>query len=157
MLCRMPNATGSTTLDLSLEDRQAMIDATILYCWAIDTRSYTDLNDVFTEDVHCEYSSVAPAFTGVPALIELVSATLDPLDGSQHMLTNHQFEASENGPRSRCYFHAQHIRRAAEGGSNYLVAGIYSDRWRKTSAGWRSCHRTLEVLWTDGNPRVVGS
>ena len=60
-------------------------------------------------------------------------------------------------PRSRCYFHAQHVRNGTEGGSNYVVAGIYRDRWVRTEAGWRSCERSLEVTWTEGNPAVVGA
>ena len=147
-----PTPTGS----LSLEDRQAIVDATIRYCWAIDTRDYDGLDALFTEDVVCDYSSVSPPFTGVGALKELIADVLDRLDRSQHMVSNHEIEISDEGPRSRCYFHAQHVREKAEGGPNYIVAGIYTDLWRETEEGWRSCHRKLEVLWTEGNPAVVG-
>ena len=45
--------------------------------------------------------------------------------------------------------------RSDRGPRDYVVAGIYRDSWRQTSAGWRSHRRTLEVLWTEGNPKVV--
>jgi hypothetical protein len=156
MLSAMPNKPEES-MNLSLEDRQAIIDATIRYCWAIDTRAYAELDDVFTNDVHCDYSSVEPPFSGLDRLKELVGGVLDRLDRSQHMVSNHQIEISEDGPSSRCYFHAQHVRDNAEGGANYVVAGIYSDLWRKTPDGWRSCRRKLAVLWTEGNPTVVAS
>ena len=156
MLFAMP-ITPDETISLTLEDRQAIIDGTIRYCWAIDTRAYDELDDVFTEDVYCEYSSIEPPFTGLDALKKLVAGVLDRLDRSQHMVSNHEIEISEDGPKSRCYFHAQHVREKTEGGANYIVAGIYSDLWRKTPDGWRSCRRTLEVLWTEGNRAVVES
>ena len=43
----------------------------------------------------------------------------------------------------RCYLQAQHIRAAAIGGPNYIVAGRYEDRFVRTDAGWRIAHRTL--------------
>jgi ketosteroid isomerase-like protein len=153
MLFGMSNVQDET-ISMTLEDRQAIVDATIRYCWAIDTRAYGELNDVFTEDVIFDYAGRAPT-TGVGPVTDLIADVLDRLDLSQHMLSNHQIEISPDGPRSRCYFHAQHVREDAEGGANYIVAGIYTDLWRKTPDGWRSCRRTLEVLWTDGNPAVV--
>ena len=110
---------------LTLEDRQAIIDATILYCWAIDERDYEALDRVFVPDVHCEYRSIAPAFSGLAALKKILAAALDPLDLTQHMLTNHQIDMTEEGPRSRCYFHAQHVRASASGGPNLVVSGDY--------------------------------
>ena len=153
MMFAMRRSADSKT-HLSLEDRQSIVDATIKYCWAIDTRAYADLNDVFTEDVYIDYSVNAP-FNGIDELKKLVANVLDRLDCSQHMVTNHEIEDSGDGPRSRCYFHAQHVRAQAEGGAHYVVAGIYTDLWRKTPDGWRSCRRSLEVLWTEGNPVVV--
>lgn len=155
MLFPMPNRSVSIA-PLTLEDRQAIVDATILYCWAIDTRSYGELDGVFTEDVSCNFSSISPPFTGLDQLKAFIAAALDPLDLSQHMVSNQQVLVSESGPRSRCYFQAQHVRAETQGGSNYIVAGTYSDHWRKTPEGWRASERSLAVLWTEGNPAVIG-
>ena len=141
--------------DLSLEDRQAIVDATIRYCWAIDARAYDDLDDVFVDDVHIDYGSVSPPFQGRDRVKQLIAAALDPLDRSQHLVGSHLVECVDGEVRSRCYFQAQHVREDAEGGPNYIVAGIYRDKWRRTDVGWRSIARELEVLWTDGNPAVV--
>jgi hypothetical protein len=156
MLFGMPNPVDARNT-LTLEDEKAIIDATIRYCWAIDTRDYADLESVFTEDVECDYSTVSPPFNGLEPLKELVAGVLGRLDSSQHMVSNHQIEMTADGPRSRCYFHAQHVRQKADGGPNYIVAGIYVDDWQQTSAGWRSCRRSLRVLWTEGNSAVVAS
>jgi len=145
------------TAELTLEDRHAIVAATIKYCWAIDGRAYDELDDVFVEDVAIDYGTIAPAFTGRDPLKKLIASALDPLDRSHHMVSNHEIEVVDGQPRSRCYFHAQHVRKVDEGSPNYIVAGIYHDRWVKLEAGWRSCARELEVVWTDGNPAVIGA
>lgn len=147
----MQSADGT----LSLEDRRAIVDVTILYCWAIDGRDWADLANVFTEDASADYGFL-PTIHGLAEIQALVTQVLTPLDSSQHMVTNHQIETHEGETRSRCYFQAQHTRNGLEGGANYVVAGIYRDVWSQTFAGWRIRSRALEVLWTEGNAAVVG-
>jgi len=140
---------------LSLEDRQAIVDATIRYCWAIDTRDWSDLASVFTEDARADFG-FSPEIQGLAGIQAFVSGVLLPLDGSQHMVTNHQIESRDGEVRSRCSFHAQHIRKGVAGGAHYVIAGSYRDAWSRTPAGWRIHARRLEVLWAEGNAAVVG-
>lgn len=137
-------------------DRREIVDATIRYCWSIDGREWDDLARVFTEDAVAEYGFVPPIL-GLDKIREYVTAVLSPLDCSQHMVSNHQVSVTGDAATSRCYFQAQHTRKGLVGGANYLVAGIYRDSWTRTPDGWRARHRSLDVLWTDGNPEVVQS
>jgi len=139
---------------LSAEDDRAIIEATARYASAIDRRAWDELDDVFLPDAYVDYSFV-PAMTGTEAVKKFVAATLTHLDSTQHIISNHQVAADGEGAKSRCYLHAQHTRRKTEGGANYVVGGIYRDRWTKTEAGWRIAERYLELLWTEGNPAVV--
>ena len=50
---------------------------------------------------------------------------------------------------------AQHVRTAAEGTPNYIIAGRYEDEMVRTPDGWRISFRRLVVVWSDGNPDVV--
>ena len=140
---------------LGLEDRRAMEDVAVRYCWAIDGRDWQDLANVFTEDARVDYGFLPP-FSGLAKIQALVARMLGRLDRSQHMVTNHQIEARDDGLHSRCYFHAQHTRKGLEGGENFVIAGIYRDAWSSTPEGWRVQSRELEVLWTEGNAAVVG-
>lgn len=139
---------------LTPEDERAIIDATIAYCWAIDRRAWNELEAIFLEDAYVDYSFV-PAFNGVEPVKAFVAKSLERLDATQHMISNHQVAADGDGARSRCYLHAQHTLRGCEGGENYVVAGIYRDRWKRTDAGWRIAERHLEMLWTEGNASVL--
>lgn len=136
-----------------LLDEKEIVDTTIAYCWAIDTRQWDVLRDrVFLTD---STASLGSPLTGIDAITDRITNALGMLDTSQHMVSNHQVSVIGDAATSRCYFQAQHVRQAAEGGPNYIVAGIYADDFVRTKAGWRIQNRKLRVLWTEGNMRVI--
>ena len=92
---------------------------------------------------------------GIEAIRGRVRSALEHLDDSQHLVGNHEVVVDGDTATHRCYLQAQHVRRAATGGPNYIVAGRYEDRLVRTAAGWRIAHRTLVVMWTDGNLAVA--
>jgi ketosteroid isomerase-like protein len=135
-----------------LADRLAIIDVTIAYTWALDTHDWDALDDVFTPDAT---ASLLVELEDREAIKERIRRALTPLDDSQHMVSTHDVRVDRDTATSRCYLHAQHVRHAAEGGPNYIVAGRYEDRFTRTPDGWRIAHRTLTVMWTDGNRKVI--
>ena len=136
----------------SLEDRQAVVDVTIAYCWALDTRDWDALDEVFLADAT---ASLGSELIGLEAIKERVTDALKPLDHSQHVVSNHQVRVDGDVATSRCYFVAQHTVAGTEGGPNFIVAGRYEDALLRTAAGWRIRRRELSVTWTDGNPKVL--
>lgn len=143
-----------TGADVPADDRQAIVDLTVAYCWAIDGNRWDDLDAVFTPDAHAE---LGRSCDGLPAIKSRIEEALGPLDDSQHMVTNHQVTVSADGATGtcRCYFHAQHVRRAAAGGANFIVAGRYEDEVVRTSDGWRIARRVLTSMWTEGTIAVI--
>jgi 3-phenylpropionate/cinnamic acid dioxygenase small subunit len=140
-----------STYDVA-SDRQAIVDLTIAYCWTIDTKEFENLRNIFLPDAT---ALLGDERVGIESIIERISGALGALDASQHIIANHQISVYGDEATSRCYLHAQHVRRAAEGGPNYIVAGRYHDRMVRTPAGWRIVRREIHVDWTDGNVRVV--
>jgi 3-phenylpropionate/cinnamic acid dioxygenase small subunit len=132
--------------------RQAIIDLTIAYCWAIDSHEWDTLRSIFVPEAT---ALLGDERDGIESIIARVSSALTPLDASQHIVSNHQVAINGDSATSRCYFQAQHVRRAAEGSPNYIVAGRYQDRLVRTAHGWRILRRDLLVDWTEGNARVV--
>ena len=130
------------------EDRRAIIDVTIAYCWALDEKRFDDLADVFLPDGVAIYAGAR--CVGVPAIAAFCNRALGPLDCSQHLVTNHQVAIGGDSATSRCYFHAQHVPPAATGEANHIVAGRYEDRLSRTAAGWRIAERVLTVMWRTG-------
>ena len=139
---------------LRAEDERAIVDLTIRYCSAIDGRRFEELRDVFVPDAVADYGPVGTCH-GVDAIMATCAGALGPLDASQHLVTNHQVQVHGAQASARCSFQAQHVRHDAEGGPHLVVAGTYTDELARTDAGWRIRHRTLTVVWTEGNAAVT--
>ncbi len=137
-----------------LTDRQALVDLTIAYSYALDDRRFDDLDDVFLPDATAE---LGRPLTGRDAIKDRIRDALVPLDASQHLVATHQVRLDGDRATGRCYLQAQHVRAGTEGGSLFVVGGRYEDRYVRTVDGWRIAHRSLVVLWTDGNRAVLGS
>ena len=136
-----------------LTDRAAITDLTIAYCWALDTHQWDALDDVFSADVTAELA--APLMHGVEAIKQRVARALEPLDDSQHIVTNHQIVIDGDRATCRCYLHAQHVRNGVKGGDNFVIGGRYEDTLVRTEQGWRISHRRLVSMWREGNVAVL--
>jgi 3-phenylpropionate/cinnamic acid dioxygenase small subunit len=133
-------------------DRQQIIDLTIDYCWTIDTRDFDHLRDIFHPDATALLGDERPS---VDSIIDKIRGSLTPLDATQHLITNHQVRVEGDRATSRCYLQAQHVRKAAVGGVNFIIAGRYEDELVRTTDGWRIMRRTLHRDWSEGNLAVV--
>ena len=133
---------------MSADDRQAIIDVTIAYCWALDTKDWGRLDDVFVPDATADLGGTQ--HQGRADIIDRISTALSRYDDSQHMVTNHEVRVDGDEATCRCYLQAQHVSGGPLDGDNYLVGGRYEDRLVRTPDGWRIAHRELIVMWTDG-------
>ncbi len=136
-------------------DRQEIIDVTIAYCWALDTRDWAALSDVFTPDAT---AGLGGTQAGLDQIIDRVSSALRPFPATQHIVTNHAISIDDSALRessairegstatSRCYVQAVHVW---ESGELYTIGGRYEDRFVRSADGWRISHRDLIVQWTN--------
>jgi 3-phenylpropionate/cinnamic acid dioxygenase small subunit len=136
-----------------LDDTKAIVDLTVAYAWALDTRRFDELRDVFTADATASLLGVE--CRGIDAIIERISGALSRLDASQHIVANHQVRIDGDRATCRCYLQAQHVKREVPDGDTFIIAGTYHDDLVRTPKGWRISHRVIAVVWTSGNPLVV--
>jgi len=141
----------------SLIDERDIVAVATRYCRALDTKNWSLLADVFAPDATAHLGR-PNVIEGLDGIVDRVRTALSALDDSQHLVGNHEVTVDHDDPDAathRCYLQAQHVRAGVQGGANYLVGGRYDDRLRRTPDGWRIVHRTLTVMWTDGNIAVV--
>ena len=138
----------------ALLDERDIVQVALRYCRALDTKNWALLDDVFVADATAELGSPVQ-LVGIEAIRGRIRTALELLDDSQHLVGNHEVVLDGDTATHRCYLQAQHVRQAATGGPNYIVAGRYEDRVVRTDAGWRIAHRTLVVMWTEGNLAVA--
>jgi hypothetical protein len=137
-----------------LLDERDIVAVAFRYCRALDTKDWPLLGEVFLPDSTADLSSGVDLI-GIDAIVQRIRTALEHLDLSQHLVGNHEVTIDGDTATHQCYLQAQHVRQAATGGPNYLVGGQYRDRLVRTADGWRIAHRTLTVMWTDGNLAVV--
>ena len=138
----------------TLIDERDIRNVAFRYCRALDTRDWPLLDEVFLPDSTAELGSTT-TLVGIDAIRGRIRTALEHLDDSQHLVGNHEIDVVGDSATHRCYLQAQHIRAEATGGPNYIVAGRYEDRLVRTPDGWRIAHRTLTVMWTEGNVTVA--
>jgi SnoaL-like domain len=137
----------------NVDDRTAIADLTIDYCWSLDLQDFDRLRHIFLPDASFDVGGTV--HVGIDAIIAKVSAALTPMDASHHLISNHQIRVDGDSATSRCYLQAQHVREAAVGGKNFIIAGRYEDTLTRTPDGWRIAYRTLVRTWWEGNPEVA--
>ena len=140
-------------LQTLLDDREIRHLA-FRYCRALDTKDWALLDEVFVPDATAQLGQPA-MLVGIEEIRTRIRTALRSLDDSQHLVGNHEIAVDGDTATHRCYLQAQHVRVAAPGGPNDIVAGRYEDRLVRTEHGWRIAHRTLTVMWAEGNVAVV--
>jgi ketosteroid isomerase-like protein len=143
--------------DLSaLQDKQEITEICYRYGLTIDRRDWKALADCFTPDADAYYLDMPPCH-GYQAIEDTCRAALTPLSATQHLISNVVVRLEGDRAACTCYLQAQHVKQGTAGGDNFIIAGRYDDQLVRTPDGWRIRERRLEVIWTDGNPAVVGA
>ncbi len=139
-----------------LQDKQAITETCYRYGLVLDGRDWSSLSTVFTPDAEAYYLDMPPCI-GYQAIEDTCRTSLSILDASQHLIGN--VVASLDGDEADCicYLQAQHVKTDTPGGDLFIIAGRYLDRFVRTNDGWRIKRRSLEAIWSDGNPAVVGA
>jgi SnoaL-like domain len=137
-----------------LIDHRAIVDLTIAYTWALDTRDFAALHDVFAPDATADLREVICADSD--AIVERISHSLLRLDASQHLIGNQQVRIEGDTATCRCQLQSQHIKLGTPGGDLLLIGGVYDDRLERRPEGWRIVHRVMRQTWIEGNLAVIG-
>jgi len=151
-----PAVDGTAVSDLRvLQDQQKITEICYRYGLALDSRDWAALAALFTPEADAFYLEMPPA-RGYQAIEDTCRAALTPLSATQHLISNVVVRVDGDRAECSCYLQAQHVKTGTAGGDHYIIAGRYDDQLVRTTNGWRIRERRLQVMWTDGNPAVVG-
>ena len=134
-----------------LSDRQEIVDLITRYTRAVDTRSWDDLDEVFTDDAVLDYSPVGgPA--DVPRVVKpWIAEGLAGFDRYQHIIGQVSIELAGDEARATAYFTNPMVSVDPEGREKlWEVGGYYHHELRRTPQGWRSTRLLDDVVWTRG-------
>ncbi|SEP20301.1 nuclear transport factor 2 family protein [Trujillonella endophytica] len=132
-------------------DVLAVIGVLNRYAWALDTRDWEGLCEVFAEDLRADYGAFT--VTGVGDMVERMRESHAHVDSTQHLIGGHDVQVDGDVARSRCQVIAT-LRRAGRPSRIYRMGGWYADELVRTPAGWRIAVRTAHGLWQEGDRAV---
>jgi ketosteroid isomerase-like protein len=124
------------------DDVREIIDLTLRYAWALDTKQFDLLDDVFAPDATGMLRG--RECVGRDAIKDRISSAIVRFDVTQHITTNHQVVVVGATATCRTQLQSQHVL----GDKNFIVGGYYEDELRKTADGWRITHRLMQQTWT---------
>ena len=143
----------------ALLDREAVGDTLYRFAEALDLRDWALYRSVFTDEVEIDYSSYRPGSRGVMRAEDWVArgrARIEPLDATQHSMSNPRVTVTGDTATCAMYIEAQHVLTRDGVTAQYLIGGRYLDRLVRVDGEWRISAVALQVRWNLGDPTVVG-
>jgi SnoaL-like domain len=137
----------------ALSDRMEIVDVHIRHGRSLDTKDWSLIRTVFTEDAYGDFW-VGGQHHGIEAIIHASRSTMENLDGTQHLLSNHEVNVVGVTATARVDLLAGHVLRVDGADSSCTVRGYYRDELVRTDEGWRISRRELTVTWIEGDPSI---
>lgn len=134
-----------------LADRQEIVDVITRYTRAIDTRSWDDLDHVFTDDAILDYSAVGGPADRLEVAKPWVAQGLGGFLRYQHIIGQVAIELDGDNARATAYFTNPMVAPTPDGGESLVeVGGYYHHELVRTSDGWRSRRMVDDNVWMRG-------
>ena len=137
----------------------AIKDVIFRYAWALDTRDWRALADVFTPDARGEFSDPAYGDQDMRTILRLFQdgAETGPIRQWQHFVTN-QLITMKNADRARTKAFFTCVWRFDEQQLSHTVAmvgGTYENDLVRTVDGWRIAVMRATTWWDLGDKGVM--
>ncbi len=134
--------------------RFEVIEAFHRFFLDVDTRDWSHLRDVLTDEVTADYTElwggeVKPQTKDT--LVESWRHTLSGFQATQHLLGNEIVSLDGETALLRAYFQARHALPNERGSHLWTVGGRYTARLVHRERGWLLNELTLHFSWADGN------
>ena len=138
-----------------LSDRLEINDLITDYSYAIDTRSWDDLDALFTQDARIDYTAVGGEAGDLPTIKAWLAKTLAMFSGFQHLVATSKVTIDGDTATGRTLCHNPMIL-GDEPGQTVIFVGIwYHDTFVRTADGWRISSRREEKGYLHGLPAAT--
>ena len=136
----------------AIADRLEIEEVLTRYAWALDTKQFDGLDDVFTPDAFVDYTSAGGIKGDYPEVKAWLAQVLPHFPAYQHLVTNKDITIDGDRATSRAGFYNPMGQATKDGALSYFfVGGEYHDKLVRTDKGWRIAERVEKTIWTDGN------
>jgi hypothetical protein len=130
-----------------ISDRMEIQDLMIRYSYAIDSRNWDALDDVFTPDAFIDYSVFGGSVGDLPSTKEFLASAMPMFGTLQHMVSG--TTVAIDGDTAEAKTQCHNPMTIGEGDDpDLMLCGLwYVDKLVRTSAGWRIKERVEEKVY----------
>ncbi len=140
--------------DNQLRDRSSITDVVNSVGTLADLGRYSQLEQLFTEEVTVDYTSLFPGeVQNIPReqLMTQWQSVLPGFDATQHMITNHQITINGNEAKAIAYVRATHKL----DNRMWVVGGYYVDELAKIDGVWKLKSIQYNALYESGDRSLI--
>ena len=128
-----------------ISDRLEIQDLMVEYCYAIDTRNWDALDDVFTSDAIIDYSEMVGVKGTLPEIKTFLSESMSVIEACQHIISTSKIKVEGDRAHGRTICTNPMVFRPE--GQTFFVGLWYRDEFVRTEKGWRISSRYEESCW----------
>lgn len=140
-----------------LLDRAEISDVQLRYATGLDSRDWKLFRSCFTDEIETDFTSVfggAARKVSADRWTDAARRSLSGLAATQHMITNHVITVAGDEATCIAYVQARHFLPNDSGDSMQTMFGYYTNRFVRTSAGWKIRACKLTLWWQTGNRHI---
>lgn len=143
----------SNSLITSVAEKLDIIELINQFGMSIDLRDWTKFRSLFAELVEFDYSSIGEV-AGILTPDEIAKTAEQDLGGfqtTQHIITNHIVELSDNEATCTAHVRAQHFLPNDRFDSILQIGGYYNARLIPVESNWKIKGWKFTILWSIGS------
>ncbi len=130
-----------------ISDRLEIQDLMVRYSYAIDSRNWDGLDDVFTPDAHIDYSVFGGSVGNLAETKAFLTDAMPMFTTLQHMVSGTTIEFDGDTATTKTQCHNPMTMGDAEN-PDLMVCGLwYVDKLVRTPDGWRIKERVEEKVY----------
>ena len=130
-----------------ISDRMEIQDLMVRYSYAIDSRDWDALDDVFTPDAHIDYGVFGGSVGDLPSTKAFLADAMPNFPVYQHMVSGTTITFDGDNAETKTQCHNPMIMSDADD-PDLMVCGLwYVDKLVRTADGWRIKERVEEKVY----------
>ena len=140
-------------MDISeISDRMELEKLVIDYATAVDTKNFTDFNNLFTSDAHIDYTAAGGIKGSLQEIIKYLETALDDFPNFQHLVSNLSFTLNGHTAEGKvmCFNPMQ-----TKDEQVFFLGIWYKDTYKKIDGKWYISSRTEERSWSHNVPQYI--
>ncbi|MBL5980589.1 nuclear transport factor 2 family protein [Comamonas sp. NyZ500] len=140
----------------SLLDEREILNQLARFVRMLDQRDWDALPNIFSEDVVFDYAEGVER-KGLTQMRTRISGFLVNCGPTHHLLGSIIVEVQGNTALTKAYIQSRHQGMGDRSNLYFDANGEYIDHWERRDVGWRIVKRLAVSMFTEGDPRAMGS